>query len=257
MLTEVGDPSLSISVGQDITMNLQHYLSYLVQASDGQSLTDGLLQSEQEVIAINPQSGLMTMAQGQRQQDPMALRAVEVLLDDMALNLPKSTLASECLEESFDNINDYLLTLAQQPNQSQAGQGVSLIALQLMPEHLALTALGDYSCLYYSEGELELILEGSQKRLGIDPEIQTASCQQAYAEGDQLLIVKTHDLEFIEQDYVRVTLARFEDNLQMSLRQISARAVNQGSQDKPSLLICRLHQDAQTASGWLSRLRKK
>ena len=37
------EPSLSISVGQNITMNLQHYLSYLVQASDGQSLSDGLI----------------------------------------------------------------------------------------------------------------------------------------------------------------------------------------------------------------------
>ena len=238
-------------------MNLQHNLSYLVQAPDGQSVTDGLLQSEQDVIAINPQNGLMTMAEGHRQQDPMALRAVEVLLDDMALNLPKSGLASECLEESFDNINDYLLTLAQQPGQSQAEQGVSLIALQLMPEHLALSALGGYSCLYFSEGELKLILEGGQQQLGIDSEIKTASCQQVYAEGDQLLIVKTPDLGFIEQDYVRVTLARFEDNLQMSLRQISARAVNQGLQDKPSLLICRVHQDAQKGSGWLSRLRKK
>ena len=199
---------------------------------------------------------MITLAEGHPQQDSMALRAVEVLLDDMAVNLPKSSHACECLEESFDNINDYLLSLAQQQTQTEP-EAVSLIALQLMPEHLALTALGDYSCLYYSEGKLEPVLQGSDQRLGINPEIHSVSCQQAYVEGDQLLIVKTHELGFIDQDYIRVTLARFEDNLQMSLRQISARAINQGLQDKPSLLICRMDQDAQKGSGWLSRLRKK
>ncbi len=232
-------------------MNLHNYLRYQVQASDGQSLTDGILQTDQDVIAINPASGLMTLAQGQ-----LARRAVEVLLDDMALNLPKNNNASDCLNESFDNINEYLRSLATDENLPQTTQGVSLIALQLMPEHLSLAMLGSYSCLYFSAGELKPLLANSEHELGVGKDPQTEDCEQAFAEGDQLLIGKTAELDFVDEDYIRVTLGRFDDNLDMSLRQISARAMNQGLGYKPTMLLCRLQQDAKKASGWLARLRK-
>ena len=232
-------------------MNLENYLRFQVQASDGQSLTDGILQTDQDVIAINSASGLLTLAQGQ-----LALRAVEVLLDDMALNLPKNENASDCLNESFDNINEYLRSLSAEENIAKSGQGVSLIALQLMPDHVAVSALGAYSCLYFSNGDLNLLTGNSEYELGIGEQAQTESLEQPYNEGDQVLIAKTAELGYIDEDYIRVTLGRFEDNLEMSLRQISARAMNQGLGSKPTMLLCRLQQDAKKASGWLSRLRK-
>ncbi|MDJ0833925.1 MAG: hypothetical protein QNJ69_10415 [Gammaproteobacteria bacterium] len=237
-------------------MNLHNNLRYQVQAADGKSLTDGILQTEQDVIAINPQSGLITLALGHQQPQQMAMRAVEVLLDDMALNLPKNNNATDCLQESFDNINEYLLSLYQQEDLPAAEQGVSMIALQLMPEHLALTALGDYSCLYFSGGKLNPLIDSGEHKLGIDARIEAESCEQPYTAGDQLLLAKTTELGLIDEDYIRVTLGRFDENLEMSLRQISARAQNQGLGHKPTILLCRVQQNAKKGSGWLSRLRK-
>ncbi|MBT4861141.1 MAG: hypothetical protein HON46_10085, partial [Gammaproteobacteria bacterium] len=73
-------------------MNLKDSISIVAQINNVQFTEKDIQFSSGEVVGINPELGLMVLAQGECQaEDAAAYKSVEIMLDDMELNL-KSTI---------------------------------------------------------------------------------------------------------------------------------------------------------------------
>jgi hypothetical protein len=245
-------------------MNLNERVTFLAQLESGLYKDDGIQSSAQQAAGINIQAGLLVLAQGEPE---LSRQAIEILTDDMQLNLvpqpgnkqPANYRAKLCLQESLLNIHEYLLPRLSVNTSSGLQQRVELGILQLVENSLICSSLGALSCLKYSEKQiLELSNRSSTKgRLGRDKTIQPFILEQDLQAGDILMLAHEHFLKDISLEFIRLTLSRFSDNLEMALRQINTRHARNGASRKPALIVCRVDQLMPQKRGWLNSLRNR
>lgn len=256
--------SLAKVVNENL-INMHDCVSIIAQNEEGVIIKQGLDLCPSSAIGINPQLGLVVLADATQGRQQEALKSVEILLDDMQLNLPavlpgsySAATASSCLLESLNNINEYLYTLSQQDGSADKHSAVSLIAAQFLQHQCSVMAVGRYNCLLLHQDQLvDLDTVATNNLPGKDHSILTLTSEQDLHQGDILLLVASSVVALIGQEFIRVTLSRFRDNLDMVLRQINIRVARQGMPSKPAIIICKMLQSRDEERGWLAKWRKR
>ena len=70
-------------------------------------------------------------------------------------------------------------------------------------------------------------------------------------------MAQTGDIDAIGIDYLRTTLSRFPDSIDMALRQIKTRASRNAASREPCIIIARVDELVAKKRGWLSKLRSQ
>lgn len=246
-------------------MNLNERVTLCAQTQNGPFAEDGLHPSGRAVMAIYSEQGLLAFAQG---DSTMAQLALEVLLDDMSLNLPAIDVTSSqagsavalCLSESLENINEYLNEQGgdSEPSATDLPRGLSMACLQLLGNQLSYVQTGDLCCLHYSAQRLHALAddESAAQLLGLGLSIRPVIQQTELREGDVYILTSQRFVQLITLEFLRVTLSRFSDNLEMAMRQINTRALRNGLQQKPDILLCRIDPVSANTKSWLGKFRK-
>ena len=225
-------------------------LTIITQNGDGDAITQGIGVATAGAVGIDLQQGLVVLAQNCEQSQDEARFSIEILLDDMQLNLPSVLQESEsasavgaCLKESMVNINEYLLSKNAQQSTAGMHTSVSLIAVQFLKGQLSVLGIGDYDCLLLREQKLTSWLDAFSKGdslLGAQPLISMRNTNAWFQAGDVIMLTHHSMLDVIGEEFVRVTLSRFSDNIDMALRQINTRVAREGLPQKQQLVICRI-----------------
>ncbi len=250
-------------------MNQNDKFSYIAQNMDGQSIEQGLADGNGLALAINAELGLMAMAYaGHEQANPK--QALEILLDDMQLNLPASenrdvntdtVLATQCLAESYENINEFLLDTFARDGHSDQLRPVALAAIQFVNDKLSCAVVGDFCCLKFSDERIntlndiyEVNLKGDST-LGSKSDFRVNMTQHGVKAGDFIMLTTLKVIHAVGEEHIRLTLSRFHDNLDMALRQINTRAAKRGLEQKPAMIIARAESPVVKKRGWLNKFR--
>jgi len=215
---------------------------------EGQPITDSAIQSSDAItFGLQHELGLLIVAKDSNTNDQAAaVKTIEIMLDDMSFNLSAQTKLtsdqiSNCLHESVENINDYLLEHNQLNAEDISTKGISLTAIQLNPRGIHCCMHGDTCCLKLSNDSLEFL--GSKvskaKSLGINSALTFTISEHAMDMNDILFLSSYSLVDELGQDFIRMTLARFTDNLYMAIRQINARATQKNILPHASFLLCR------------------
>ena len=230
---------------------IQHKINLLAQQDEQLISEPGLHRAASGALCMES-NGLLALATG----DNAAL-SLEVLQDDMALNLAQALQQSggavsgvtQCLSESLDNIHEFLL-------QKKSGGAVDLAVIQLGQKHFSAFVSGEICGARFRGDDVKLLCDNAQRqpRAGSAETFQPQMLELDFIPADILLLTTHPVFDVLEADFVRLTLARFNDNLHMALRQLNTRAMRNGLPQKPDLLLCRIDQAAQHAgSSWFKR----
>lgn len=234
-------------------MNLFTPMTIMAQLTNGQVFNHGTEQFETQILSVNPKLGLIAMALGDDlSNNAPAPKSVEILLDDIELNLAANeervtplvseSLATLCLRESVDNINEYLFSTLDQSQTQNSGKGIGLAAMLLLNNQLSCFTTSDICCFLFKDNQLSHLIEppdpDSAKQIGVDKAIQPQIVAREFYPGDILIMISAQDLNVLGLDFIRVTLSRFEDNLEMALRQITIRMHRNGLEQDPALILC-------------------
>ncbi|MBT3203809.1 MAG: hypothetical protein HN349_05780 [Gammaproteobacteria bacterium] len=246
-------------------MNLKDSISIVAQINNVQFTEKDIQFSSGEVVGINPELGLMVLAQGECQaEDAAAYKSVEIMLDDMELNLKStindsslsSSMVDRCISESLENINEYLYFQAERKAGLEKVDGVDLAVVQIQQNNISCCNVGSLSCLRFSGDELQVLGKDSaiDDKLGIKTALQSTIVEKDFSEGDTLLLTSPDLVSQLGHDFIRVTLSRFNDNLEMALRQINTRALRHDFEQKPVIIICRRIHTMKQSRNWFNKM---
>jgi len=249
-------------------MTNQHNLTIAAQIPGQKNLEPGIYQTTDQVLGFDPELGLIAFANSPLSTESSpAQTAMEILMDDMQTNIPKlnaqmsdadqTRLGANCLQESLDNINEYLYDLTASrfvTTQSTA----SITALHYMENQLNFITGSSEKCFLFKNNKLKSISNTVSRPLGGKPNYNSEVQHVAMSSGDILIIAATSDIKTIGEDFIRLTLSRFPDDLEMVLRQINTKISHTGASQIPSIIICRINQKAtMKKKSWIGRLRNR
>jgi len=228
----------------------------------GNIISDSPIQhSENLALGIHRELGLLILAQETNNKTQnLAQKSIEIMLDDMSFNLsalsekqkPTFRAVSTCLHESIENINDYLIEQGQFNSAELSHHGISLSSIQIHPLGISCSIHGDITCLKHSDDSLSSL--GSKlsqsNRLGIHSGLSFSISEIEFKLGDILFLATSELIECLGHDFIRMTLSRFGDNLDMAIRQINARAKKLTNPSDISFLICKNNKHSTLKKGW-------
>jgi hypothetical protein len=230
---------------------IQQNISLLAQ-QDEQLISEPGLHAGAHSASCFEAGGLLALASGEH-----GAIALEVLQDDMSLNLAQALQqsggavggASQCLGESLDNIHEFL-------QQKQSRSGVDLGVIQLAQKHFSAFVSGEICGARFRGDMIKLLCDNAQSQPlpGAQGAFTPQLVELDFQPADILLLTTQQAFDALESDFVRLTLARFNDNLHMALRQLNTRAMRNGLSRKPEMLLCRIDKPAQASNpGWFKR----
>jgi hypothetical protein len=251
-------------------MSSQLGVSILAQASEEDPISGGLIGNGPQWVTIDKKFTLFAVAEDKSDESgKLARLALEILLDDIQTNLSsgeydqatdyeKHVLATRCVEESFENINDYLISQSSS-GVSGSRKGVALTVMQVIHGQCSFINADVHPCLHFQEGKLyKLNHHISADRfdkgvLGISESLAIKSNQLVVSANDLLLTCSQELLKHVDEEFLRVTLTRFQDSPQMAMRQITSKAQRSGMQGKPLLIIMAINQLVAKPRSWFKR----
>lgn len=245
-------------------MKLNDRVTLFAQTKTGQITDEGIHSSGRELLGLSAELGLLVLAQGYPASAQISL---EILLDDMSLNQPAIDVNSSqagaeaalCLSESLDNINEYLNSQTDTQTDDLAAEqgGVAMAAIMLLGNQLSCVQLGVLCCLRYSAEQLQAVTKESAvpDQLGQGQSIHPSILQHELVEGDIFILTTNKFVQEITLEFMRLTLSRFSDNLDMAMRQINTRALRNGLAQKPDIVLCRIDPISDSSKSWLGKLR--
>ncbi len=223
------------------------------------------------LACIDPSLGLMAISSSHPDgiEPSPARTAMEILLDDMRTNIPQfrdeiadsksSGRRVNCLQESLDNINEYLYGQVGVQYDSTSMVATQLSAFQYLNGYLSYIMGAGIMCLLIRNNELIGLSNASSHlagALGEKPLFESRVEDIALAKDDILFIASVGDISIIEDEFIRLTLSRFPENLDTALRQINTRASRKGMKDIPGIIICRINQETSLQRSWIDKLKK-
>lgn len=222
---------------------------------EGSLITSEGLQHSEALALLIEDNGLMALAQGAQ-----AALALEVLQDDMAINMPvaleqsanKHDAVASCLQESLENIDEFIRS------KEPTGEGVQLAVVQPAYGYFNAFVSADMCVAVLHADKLDTLCDDAynQPIVGSKNGFAAYILKQEYRNNDLLMLASRSTFSTLDADFIRVTLARFRDNLHMALRQLNTRAMRNGLAKKPVMMLCRLQGvEKSTASGWFKRKR--
>ncbi|MCP4492275.1 MAG: hypothetical protein GY820_33960 [Gammaproteobacteria bacterium] len=232
-------------------MSLSSMMSVVAQLENGNAFSQGTQHFGAQVLSVKQDLGLSIMALGyDHADDTPANKAVEILLDDIELNLDSNekrsvrltneSLAALCLRESVENINDYLISSLNQEHPPKSEKIIGLAAILLHDNQFYCIATNDIYCFLFGGEELIPLVapSGDPNPIGVDPALRPEVVSREYSPGNVLLMISVKDITVLGLEFVRLTLSRFKDNMEMVLQQFSVRMRRNGLKHDPALILC-------------------
>lgn len=252
-------------------MNNLRHLTIVSQMPGQKKFDQGIFEGPVYVAGIDPSLGLMAISSSQPggiEASP-ARMAMEILMDDMQTNIPqfvdepvdskKSAMGVNCLQESLDNINEYLYGQVGEQYDSTSVAATQLSAFQYLNGNLSYILGAGIKCLLLQNNKLKELSNASSHlagALGEKPLFESRVEEEALAMGDILCIASVGDISVIGEDFIRLTLIRFPKNLDTALRQINTKATRQDMKEIPGIILCRINQQTGPKKSWMERINK-
>lgn len=202
-------------------MIFQDAIQFVIQGESGIHAIDGIHSDGALAVGVDTRHGLLAMVEGRSGDTAIAEKTLEILIDDMQLNLPvlqqkrsskSDTLAeSRCLQESLENINEYLLVYAHERGLVDTQWGVSLGVFQFSPSTLCCCLYGDFEAYHCRDGQLSTLSlhQVNDKLLGQDTSFQADAKEQGLLATDTLVMISRKAVAAIGSEFLRLTLSRF------------------------------------------------
>lgn len=248
-------------------MSQQQGVSMLAQTSEGELVSKGSGGSGHHKVIIDETFSLLGLA-GDHAEQPgtLASLALEILLDDMRTNLSsreyeqatgfeKHVITTRCIQESFENINDYLISQANPEDITAGKNSVSLCALQITQGQCSFIHASDHCCMHYRHEKLVDLSKKDKATtlLGLSSHPSIGSTEVNVSNRDILFICDMSLLQILDDEYLRVTLSRFQDSPEMAIRQINSRALRAGMQSKPIMALVTVSLQENKSKSWFKR----
>jgi len=248
----------------------QQNLTITAQMPDHRDFVNDIFECPEFVAGIEAEIGLMAISTSKPGIEISPARlAMDILFDDMQTNIPQfaedateskfSALGVDCLQESLDNINEYLYSQVGIEFDSTSSVATQLSAFQYINGYLSYVLGAGVKCLLLRNNDLkELSNESSHLAgaLGEHPMFESRVKQEELMLGDILIIAASGDINTIEEEFIRITLSRFPQNLDTALRQINTKVARKGMVKVPGIILCRVNQETQFKRGWIGKLKK-
>lgn len=241
--------------------------STLIQLPGGQMVSAGVHVLDDCVFGIGQFPRLIAIAQPEDGVDVSAAStAIEIFLDDMQTNLGEHSetvvqtedknFAKTCMQESFDNINEYLNRQARAKQVSDSDQLVAITALHIGSNYFHYYTIGCFGCYLSSGGKILNLGHKSEERfeiLGANPEFSSSVQTQDIYQDDLILVGRNSEIESVGLDFIRMTLSRFPDELDVVIRQLNTRALHSGLKHPPGWIIAKSQSKSAIKTGWFGK----
>ena len=252
-------------------MSTNYQLTVFALLSGQQQVDEGVYVIQDTTIGISHEYGLLAMAKSNPVVDGSAAsKTVEILLDDMDTNLSATqtgigraspnTFVKQCVQESLDNINEFLHFQLSKIQMTAQDAHTSLATIQYFEGHFGYIVMAGFSCLLFRRDELTVLSSSSKEStylLGEKPAFGGLVQSKQVRQGDIIVMAQTDDIDTIGVDYLRTTLSRFPDSIDMALRQIKTRASRKYASREPSIIMARVDTLVVKKRGWLNKLRNQ
>jgi len=248
----------------------QQNLTITAQMPGHRNFVNDIFESTELVAGIDQEIGLMAISTSKPGIEVSPARmSMEILLDDMRTNIPQfdaditeskfSALGVNCLQESLDNINEYLYSQVGVEYDSTTMVATQLSAFQYLNGYLSYVLGVGIRCLLIRNNDLHELSNVSSHlagALGERPMFESRVEQKELRKGDIIFIAASGDINTIEEEFIRITLSRFPQNLDTALRQINTKVSRKGMTQIPGIILCRVNQETSQKRRWMDKLKK-
>ena len=254
----------------------------------------GMVRTKNEdTIGYDSALGLMVLADGMgghRGGEVASSMTVDTIIVQLQQQLPnikpgqtdsKSgySLESMCILEAIESAND-LVFKAGDANPSHNGMGTTIVTLHFYNNTLSLAHIGDSRCYRLRANAFEQITKdhsllqelvdrgfytseearSSQNKnlvtraLGIDPLVAAEIYEDTVHINDIYLLCSDGLTDYVEDQFIYLTISRFSDNLEEAAKQLITKANQNGGKDNISVMLCRINDDFSVEHSWFNKL---
>ena len=269
-------------------MNLQDKITIC-----GLTDTGMVREKNEDTIGYDSALGLVVLADGMgghRGGEIASGLTVDTVISSVQAHLPDIkpgqfdsasgfSMESLCIQESVESANNMVYKTAES-NPEHKGMGTTVVVLQFYNNSFSLAHIGDSRCYRMRNDKFEQITKDHSllqelidrgfytpeeakksmnknlvtRALGIDP-IVTADIQEDIALKNDIYLLCSDGLtDFVEDEYIDLTIKRFSDNLEEAAKQLITKANQNGGKDNISVMLCRIDDDFSTKKGWFNKL---
>jgi protein phosphatase len=187
------------------------------------------------------------------------------------------SLESICIQEAIESAND-LVFQAADANPRHSGMGTTVVVLQFYNNSLSLVHIGDSRCYRLRSDNFEQITKDHSllqelidrgfytreearnslnknlvtRALGIDPLVTADIQEEIVLKNDIYLLCSDGLTDYVEDEYIYLTIKRFSDNLEEAAKQLITKANQNGGKDNISVMLCRIDDDFSIEKSWLN-----
>ena len=247
----------------------------------------------EDSIGYDSALGLAVLADGMgghRGGDIASSMSVDKIIELVQKQLPRIkpgqtdsksgySLESICIQQAIYSANDLVFKTAE-ANPVHSGMGTTIVVLQFYNNTLSLVHIGDSRCYRLRKDSFEqitrdhsllqeLIDRGFYTRedarnsmnknlvtraLGIDPVVAADIQEDIVLKNDIYLLCSDGLTDYVEDEFIRLTIKRFSDNLDEAAKQLITKANQNGGKDNISVMLCRVDDDFSVEQSWLNKL---
>ena len=246
----------------------------------------------EDAIGYDSALGLLVLADGMgghRGGEIASNMTVDTVIDLLQKQLPNIkpgqidsnlgySLESICIQEAIESAND-LVFQAADANPRHSGMGTTVVVLQFYNNSLSLVHIGDSRCYRLRSDNFEQITKDHSllqelidrgfytreearnslnknlvtRALGIDPLVTADIQEEIVLKNDIYLLCSDGLTDYVEDEYIYLTIKRFSDNLEEAAKQLITKANQNGGKDNISVMLCRIDDDFSSNQSWLNK----
>ncbi len=185
---------------------------------------------------------------------------------------------SICIQEAIESAND-LVFQAADANPKHSGMGTTIVVLQFYNNTFSLVHIGDSRCYrlrtdtfeqitkdhsllqelidrgFYTREEARNSLNKNlvTRALGVDPLVTADIQEDVVLKNDIYLLCSDGLTDYVEDEYIYLTIKQFSDNLEEAAKQLITKANQNGGKDNISVMLCRIDDDFSVEQNWLNK----
>ena len=92
------------------------------------------------------------------------------------------------------------------------------------------------------------------RALGIDPLVTADIQEDIVLKNDIYLLCSDGLTDYVEDEYIYLTIKRFSDNLEEAAKQLISKVNENGGKDNISVMLCRIDDDFTAGQSWFGKL---
>ena len=269
-------------------MNLQSKIQIVGQTDTGQ-----IRHNNEDCIGFDSALGLLVLADGMGGHlggEVASSLSVDKIISYSQQHLPSIktsqidqetgfTQESLCIQQAIALANEQIYHKSTE-NAELRGMGTTLVVMLFYDNRFSLAHIGDSRCYRYRNKNLSQITkdhsllqelvdrgfytpeEASKslnknlvtKALGIDSAITPDIQEDLALKNDIYLLCSDGLTDLVEDEYIRLTINKFSDNLEEAAKQLITKANQNGGKDNISVILCKIKEDFSETQGWFRKL---